>query len=116
MQCIPALSDQSECAHLLEQLNVIWSTYRVQRGDSIFVRLFRLEIEFTWRCRVRERPWFSSAATERFARLAQPLTARCRHHKTRHAMIRILGSARQLCDGWTRREMLTAGGLSLFGL
>jgi len=31
-------------------------------------------------------------------------------------MLRILGSARRLCDGWTRREMLRAGGLSLFGL
>lgn len=31
-------------------------------------------------------------------------------------MLRILGSARRLCDGWTRREMLRAGGLSLYGL
>ncbi len=31
-------------------------------------------------------------------------------------MLRILGSPKRLCDGWTRREMLTAGGLSLFGL
>jgi hypothetical protein len=31
-------------------------------------------------------------------------------------MLRILGSARRLCDGFTRREMLRAGGLSLFGL
>src|SRR3989440_10998664 len=31
-------------------------------------------------------------------------------------MLRILGSARRLCDGWTRREMLRAGGLSAFGL
>jgi hypothetical protein len=31
-------------------------------------------------------------------------------------MLRILGSARRLCDGWTRREMLRAGGLGLFGL
>lgn len=31
-------------------------------------------------------------------------------------MLRILGSARQLCDGVTRREMLRAGGLSLCGL
>ena len=33
-----------------------------------------------------------------------------------HAMLRILGSPTKLCDGWTRREMLRAGGLSLFGL
>src|SRR5205823_2277964 len=31
-------------------------------------------------------------------------------------MLRILGSPRRLCDGWTRREMLRAGGLGLFGL
>ncbi len=31
-------------------------------------------------------------------------------------MLRILGSSRRLCDGWTRRELLRAGGLSLFGL
>lgn len=31
-------------------------------------------------------------------------------------MLRILGSPKQLCDGWTRRDLLTAGGLSLFGL
>jgi hypothetical protein len=31
-------------------------------------------------------------------------------------MLRILGSVRRLCDGWTRREMLRAGGLSAFGL
>jgi hypothetical protein len=31
-------------------------------------------------------------------------------------MLRILGSARQLCDGLTRREMLRAGGLGLGGL
>ncbi len=31
-------------------------------------------------------------------------------------MLRILGSAQRLCDGWTRREMLRAGGLSVFGL
>jgi hypothetical protein len=31
-------------------------------------------------------------------------------------MLRILGSAKRLCDGWTRREMLRAGGLGLFGL
>ena len=31
-------------------------------------------------------------------------------------MLRILGSPTKLCDGWTRREMLRAGGLSLFGL
>jgi hypothetical protein len=31
-------------------------------------------------------------------------------------MLRILGSPKKLCNGWTRREMLRAGGLSLFGL
>lgn len=31
-------------------------------------------------------------------------------------MLRILGSAKRLCDGWTRREMLRAGGLTTFGL
>jgi hypothetical protein len=31
-------------------------------------------------------------------------------------MLRILGSAKRLCDGWTRREMLRAGGLGLAGL
>jgi hypothetical protein len=31
-------------------------------------------------------------------------------------MLRILGSAKRLCDGMTRREMLLAGGLGLFGL
>jgi hypothetical protein len=31
-------------------------------------------------------------------------------------MLRIMGSPGRLCDGWTRREMLRAGGLSLFGL
>jgi hypothetical protein len=31
-------------------------------------------------------------------------------------MLRILGSRKQLCGGWTRREMLWAGGLGLFGL
>ena len=31
-------------------------------------------------------------------------------------MLRILGSPKKLCGGWTRREMLRAGGLSLFGL
>jgi hypothetical protein len=31
-------------------------------------------------------------------------------------MLRILGTPRKLCDGWTRREMLRAGGLSLFSL
>jgi hypothetical protein len=31
-------------------------------------------------------------------------------------MLRILGSQKQLCDGLTRREMLCAGGLGLFGL
>jgi hypothetical protein len=31
-------------------------------------------------------------------------------------MLRILGSPKKCCDGWTRREMLWAGGLGLFGL
>ncbi len=31
-------------------------------------------------------------------------------------MLRILGSPKRLCDGWTRREMLRAGGLGLLGL
>src|SRR5260370_7554716 len=31
-------------------------------------------------------------------------------------MLRILGSPKKLCGGWTRREMLWAGGLGLFGL
>jgi hypothetical protein len=31
-------------------------------------------------------------------------------------MLRILGSPKRCCDGWTRREMLWAGGLGLFGL
>src|SRR5262245_12687236 len=31
-------------------------------------------------------------------------------------MLRVLGSGKRLCDGVTRREMLRAGGLSLFGL
>src|SRR5262249_9998968 len=31
-------------------------------------------------------------------------------------MLRILGSRKELCGGWTRREMLVAGGLSMFGL
>jgi hypothetical protein len=31
-------------------------------------------------------------------------------------MLRILGSRKQLCGGWTRRDMLWAGGLGLFGL
>jgi hypothetical protein len=31
-------------------------------------------------------------------------------------MLSILGSAKSLCDGWTRREMLRAGGLSLLGI
>lgn len=31
-------------------------------------------------------------------------------------MLNILGSPRKLCDGVTRREMLTAGGLSMLGL
>src|SRR5690349_1847540 len=32
------------------------------------------------------------------------------------SMLRILGSPKRLCDGWTRRDMLWAGGLGLFGL
>jgi hypothetical protein len=31
-------------------------------------------------------------------------------------MLRILGSPKRLCNGWTRREMLRAGGLSLLGI
>src|SRR5712691_4959616 len=31
-------------------------------------------------------------------------------------MLRILGSSKKLCGGWTRREMLWAGGLGLFNL
>jgi hypothetical protein len=31
-------------------------------------------------------------------------------------MLRILGSPKNVCGGWSRREMLRAGGLSLFGL
>jgi hypothetical protein len=31
-------------------------------------------------------------------------------------MLRILGSPKRLCSGWTRREMLRAGGLSLLGI
>jgi hypothetical protein len=31
-------------------------------------------------------------------------------------MLRVLGSPKKVCGGWTRREMLCAGGLSLFGL
>jgi hypothetical protein len=31
-------------------------------------------------------------------------------------MLRILGSAKRLCDGFTRRDLLVAGGLSLFNL
>src|SRR5207249_743496 len=31
-------------------------------------------------------------------------------------MLRILGSPKKLCNGWTRREMLWAGGLGMFGL
>jgi hypothetical protein len=31
-------------------------------------------------------------------------------------MLRILGSPKKFCDGWTRREMLWAGGLGLLGL
>jgi hypothetical protein len=31
-------------------------------------------------------------------------------------MLRILGSAKKLCGGWSRREMLWAGGLGLFSL
>jgi hypothetical protein len=31
-------------------------------------------------------------------------------------MLRVLGSPRKLCDGWTRRELLQAGGLGMLGL
>ena len=31
-------------------------------------------------------------------------------------MLRVLGSPKKLCDGLTRRDMLWAGGLGLFGL
>ena len=31
-------------------------------------------------------------------------------------MLRVLGSPKRLCNGYTRRDMLCAGGLSLFGL
>src|SRR5579884_904686 len=31
-------------------------------------------------------------------------------------MLRLLGSAKRLCSGWTRREMLRAGGLGLLGI
>jgi hypothetical protein len=31
-------------------------------------------------------------------------------------MLRILGSAKKLCDGWTRRDLLRAGGVGLLGL
>jgi hypothetical protein len=31
-------------------------------------------------------------------------------------MLRVLGSPRKLCDGWTRRDLLQAGGLGMFGL
>src|SRR5262245_17989374 len=31
-------------------------------------------------------------------------------------MLRLLGSSKRLCDGWTRRELLQAGGLGWFGL
>lgn len=31
-------------------------------------------------------------------------------------MLRILGSKKRLCDGWTRRDLLRAGGLGLLGL
>src|SRR5437762_2641391 len=31
------------------------------------------------------------------------------------AMLRILGSPQRLCDGATRRDLLTAGAISLFG-
>src|SRR4029077_6920371 len=37
-------------------------------------------------------------------------------HRGRSIMLRILGSPKTLCSGWTRREMLQAGALSLFGL
>ena len=31
-------------------------------------------------------------------------------------MLRIKGSPTKLCSGWTRRDMLWAGGLGLFGV
>ncbi len=31
-------------------------------------------------------------------------------------MLRVLGSPKRVCGGWTRREMLRAGGLGMFGL
>src|SRR5438067_2082316 len=31
-------------------------------------------------------------------------------------MLRILGSAKRLCEGWTRRDLLQAGALGFFGL
>lgn len=31
-------------------------------------------------------------------------------------MLRVLGSSRRLCDGWSRRDFLCAGGLGLFGV
>src|SRR6185295_2465111 len=43
----------------------------------------------------------------------QDYAARTLHE---HAMLRILGSRKTLCDGLTRRDMLWAGGLSMFGL
>src|SRR5437870_5410126 len=39
------------------------------------------------------------------------------HAARRNAfMLRILGSRKQLCDGWSRRDFLWAGGLGLFGV
>src|SRR5258708_37306211 len=31
-------------------------------------------------------------------------------------MLRILGTRKRLCDGWSRRDLLRAGGLGLLGL
>ena len=31
-------------------------------------------------------------------------------------MLRILGSPRRFCDGWSRREFIQAGALATFGL
>src|SRR5438552_3226473 len=43
------------------------------------------------------------------------LSGLVRRHGIR-LMLRILGSPKKLCNGWTRREMLRAGGLGLLGL
>ena len=34
----------------------------------------------------------------------------------KHLMLRILGSPKRVCGGWTRREMLHIGALGFFGL